>query len=304
MADRRSISGAPARTRRLPLLTAAGFLFPSYLGYVIFVIGPIIAVFYLSLTKYDAFSAPRVVGLQNFAQLLVDKRLITVLINTAAFTVLSVALNLVLGLGLAILLDRRLPRIVKSILRSAYFFPTLVATVYVTLIWQYLYQQDTGVINYYLTGLGAPRIPWISSANWSLLSVVILDVWKNVGFSMLVFLAGLQNIPRDYYEAASVDGAGRWNLFRHITLPLITPTIFFLSVVNTISAIQVFDAPTVLTKGGPGDSSRTLVMYLYEKGFKGFDFGYASAISVALLVVMAVFTMIQFRASRTWVHYD
>jgi multiple sugar transport system permease protein len=290
--------------RRRSILVAAGFLLPSYLGYLVFVVGPMFAVFLLSVTKYDAFSAPQPVGLDNFAKLLSDRRLLTVFANTAVFAVLSVGLTLSLGLALAVLLNQQMPRVVRHFFRSAYFFPTLVATVYVTLIWQYLFQRDTGAINYYLTELGGPAIPWISSANFSLLSVVILDVWKNVGFSMLVLLAGLQNIPGDYYEAAAVDGAGRWSLFRHITLPLVTPTLFFLLVINMISAFQVFDAPMVLTDGGPGDSSRTLVMYVYEKGFKAFNFGYASAVSVVLLLVMSTFTLVQFRISRAWVHYE
>lgn len=290
--------------RRRSLAAAAAFLLPSYLGYLVFVIGPIIAVFLFSFTEYDAFSPPSPIGLDNFATLLQDRRLVTAFGNTLLFAGLSVTLNLGLGLCLALLLNRRMPRVMKHFFRSVYFFPTLVATVYVTLIWQYLYQRDTGAINYYLGEIGVGPVPWISSAQMSLLSVVLLDVWKNVGFAMLVFLAGLQNIPSDYYEAAEVDGAGRWALFRHITLPLITPTLFFLLVINIISAFQVFDAPTVLTKGGPGDSSMTLVMYIYERGFKAFDFGYASAVSVVLLVVMATFTLVQFRASRSWVHYD
>ena len=290
--------------RRRSVLSAAGFLLPSYLGYLIFVIGPIIAVFFFSFTKYDAFSAPRPTGIDNFVKLLGDGRLYRAFGNTVVFAALSVALNLSLGLGLAVLLNRKTPRTMKHFFRSVYFFPTLVATVYVTLIWQYLYQRDTGAINYYLGQLGIGPVPWMSSADMSLFSVVILDVWKNVGFAMLVFLAGLQNIPSDYYEAAEVDGAGRVALFRHITLPLITPTLFFLLIINFISAFQVFDAPTVLTKGGPGDSSLTLVMYIYERGFKAFDFGYASAVSVLLLAVMATFTLIQFRVSRSWVNYD
>jgi multiple sugar transport system permease protein len=212
-------------------------------------------------------------------------------------------LNVGIGLILAVLLNRHIPGPLKYLFRSAYFFPVLVALVYSSIVWSFLYQKDTGIINYYLSLLNVAPIPWLSNRQWVLPSIIIMDVWRNTGFAMLVFLAGLQNIPVDYYEAAQLDGANRWHLFRHITLPLISPTLFFNLIIYMIGALQVFDSVIVLTKGGPGDASRSLVMYIYENAFQFFEMGYASAIAITLFVIIVIMTLIQFRLGRTWVHY-
>lgn len=284
----------------------AGYLFilPIYIGFILFILGPILAAAGISLTRFDILSGSDFIGLENFRRMLADTRLRTVYGNTFVFTVFAVFFNTALGLILAVLLNSRLPNVLRNLFRSIFFFPLLVAHTYIATIWQFLYQRDTGIINYYLGFLNIDPIPWLSSAQWVMTSVIIMDVWKNAGFAMLIFLAGLQNIPRDYYEAAELDGATNIQKFWRITLPLLSPTIFFVLVIFMIGALQVFDTIIVLTGGGPGDASRSIVMYIYELAFQRFDMGYASAVSMTLFGVIMVLTLVQFVMGRRWVHYE
>jgi multiple sugar transport system permease protein len=284
----------------------AGYLFilPTFIGYTAFVLGPVFAAIGLSFTDYDGITSAHRNGLANYRELVHDPRLHTVYRNTFVFTIFAVFFNLAIGLGLAVLLNRAMPRSLRYLYRAVFFFPILVAHVYIAIIWQFLYSTDLGVINYYLGYIGLGPYPWLSSEQWAMPSVIIMDVWKNAGFAMLVFLAGLQNIPEVYYEAAALDGAGAWRKFRNITLPLLSPTMFLLFVIFSIGALQVFDSIIVLTMGGPGDATRSVVMYLREMAFESFRMGYASAVAMTLLVVIMCLTLIQFRLSRRWVHYD
>ena len=283
-----------------------GFLFilPTYLGFAIFVLGPVVAVAGMSFTKYDVLGGSAFTGLTNYYRLLSDERLRTVYANTFVFTIFAVFFNVSIGLALALLLNRRLPQLLRNFFRSVYFFPLLIAHTYVAVIWQFLYQRDTGVINYYFSLLGIGPVSWLGSSTWVMPSVIIMDVWKNTGFAMIIFLAGLQGIPKDYYEAARLDGAKTVQLFLRITFPLLTPTIFFVLVIFMIGAIQVFDTIIVLTGGGPGDASKSVVIYIYEQAFQNFDLGYASTVAMTLFVVIFAFTLLQFLFGRRWVHYE
>jgi multiple sugar transport system permease protein len=202
------------------------------------------------------------------------------------------------------MLNRRLPTLIRNLYRSVFFFPVLIAHTYIAVIWRFLYQTDTGVINYYLSFLGVDPIPWLSSTQWALAAIIIMDVWKNTGFAMLVFLAGLQGISSEYYEAAQLDGANERQTFFRITIPLLSPTIFFILVIFMIGALQVFDTILVLTSGGPGDSTRSVVLYIYELAFQRFDMGYAASVSMTLFAIILILTIIQFTLSRRWVHYE
>jgi multiple sugar transport system permease protein len=289
---------------RREALAAYLFILPTFIGFLVFIIGPIIAAIFLSFTSYDILTPPQLVGIQNYIKLTIDPRLRTVYANTFFLTILAVTGNNLVGLFLAVLINQKMPAPLRYFFRTAYFFPVLIALAYCAVIWQFMYQKDTGLINYYLGLIGVSPLHWLGNKDLVRPAVIILDVWKNTGFCMLVYLAGLQGIPTEFYEAASIDGANRWVIFRRITLPLITPTLFFLVVINMIGALQMFDSVQVLTAAGPGDSSRTLVMFIYEQAFQNFRMGYASAVALTLFIVIMTLTLIQFRMSRSWVHYE
>jgi multiple sugar transport system permease protein len=286
--------------------TIAGLIFvlPALIGFVTFVVGPMIATMVISLMKYDLFSAPTFIGLKNFERMFVDARLWRVFGNTTFFAVFAVLGNVGLGVVLAVLLNRKMPKALQYVYRAAYFFPSLVGLIFVAVIWQFLFQKDIGIINHYLGKIGISPVSWLSSPQVALISVIILDVWKNVGFAMLIAIAGLQSISTDYYDAARVDGSSGMRTFWQITVPLLSPTILFLVTMNTIGAFKVFESIVVLTNGGPGDATRSLVMYIYEQGFKSFNMGYASAISLLLLGLIVVVTAIQFAFSKRWTFYE
>ncbi|HJO05949.1 MAG TPA: sugar ABC transporter permease, partial [Chloroflexota bacterium] len=224
------------------MLAAYGFILPTFIGYTAFIIGPIIAAIWLSFTEYDIFNPAEPVGLRNYGDLLRDTRFRTVYRNTLYFTVVATSLNLGVGIILAMLVNRRMPGFIAYTYRLAYFFPVLVALVFSAVIWEVLYAKDTGIINYYLNFVGVSDIAWLGDTRTAMLAIIIMDVWKNTGFAMIIILAGLQGIPAVYYEAAKVDGANGLQTFRHITLPMLTPSIFFLIIIFGIGALQVFDS--------------------------------------------------------------
>ena len=280
------------------------FILPTYIGFLIFILYPLIESIRISFLEFSILRDSTYIGLDNYAAMLTDSRLRTVYINTVVFTVLAVFFNAGIGLLLAVMLNRRLPRVIRNLYRSIFFFPVLIAHTYIAVIWRFLYQEDTGVINYYLSFFGVEPIPWLGHVHWAMAAIIIMDVWKNTGFAMLVFLAGLQSIPHEYYEAAQLDGANERQLFTRITIPLLSPSIFFILVIFMIGALQVFDSIIVLTDGGPGDATRSVVMYIYQQAFQRLDFGYAAAVSWTLFLVIMAVTLVQFLVSRRWVHYE
>jgi multiple sugar transport system permease protein len=286
--------------------TIAGYLFlgPAFLALVIFLIAPILASAVLAFMNYDILSPPKWVGLENLTRMLGDNRLLKIYGNTAIFVLGATFFNNLLGLLLAMGVNRRMHGIPRYLLRTAIFFPVLTTTASLALVWQFLLTQDRGVVNYLLMQIGLDPVPWLSSSQWALRSVILYDVWKSVGFLMVLYLAGLQGIPESLYEAAKIDGANQFQLMRHVTLPLITPTAFFAIVISLIGAAQVFDNAWVLTGGGPGDASRLIVLYIYEAGFRRFEMGYASALSLTLFMILILLTLAQFGFSRKWVHYE
>jgi multiple sugar transport system permease protein len=284
-------------------LSAYLFVAPTLSGYLLFVLGPLIAAIVLSFTHYDMMSPPRLVGFSNYARLISDARLAVVYKNTALFAVTAVILTVGIGTLLGVAVNKRLPAFLKYMLRTAYFFPVLVGMIYAAMVWKFLFNRDLGVVNYYLHFFNVPPIPWLTSSAWAIWSVILVYVWKNVGFTMLTTLAGLQNISEELYEAARIDGAKRHTMLFRITIPLLTPIILFNMTITMINTLQEFDSIVALTNGGPGDASRTVVMYIYDKAFRSFDMGYASAIAVTLFVVISIVTLLQLRGSRRWVHY-
>jgi len=303
-------TAAPAASynilKRREAMIAYLFIAPTLIGFLVFVVGPMLIGIGISFYKWNLLTPPVFVGLDNYTRLFSgDPRLGTIYGTTVRLALLVITCNVGLGLFFAILLDRKMPDLLRNFFRLSYFFPFVVSGAAVAIIWTFLFNKDLGPLNYYLRLLGvSERINWLLSSTWSPVAIIITDVWKNVGFYVLVFLGGLQGISRDYYEAAEVDGATGWQQFRSITLPLLTPTILFLLVISVIGALQIFDQPNILTQGGPGDATRTIVMYIYEQGFKFFDMGYASTLALSLFVIILILTIIQFRLSRRWVFYQ
>jgi multiple sugar transport system permease protein len=284
-------------------LPAYLFVAPTLSGYLLFVLGPLIAAIVLSFTHYDMMSPPRLVGFSNYARLISDARLAVVYKNTALFALTAVVLTVGIGTFLGMAVNKRLPAFLKYILRTAYFFPVLVGMIYAAMVWKFLFNRDLGVVNYYLHFFNVPPIPWLTSSAWAIWSVILVYVWKNVGFTMLTTLAGLQNISEELYEAARIDGAKPHTVLFRITIPLLSPVILFNVTITMINTLQEFDSIVALTNGGPGDASRTVVMYIYDKAFRSFDMGYACAIAVTLFAVISIVTLLQLWGSRRWVHY-
>jgi multiple sugar transport system permease protein len=290
--------------RRREALSGYLLILPSYLGFIIFVAGPVLAALFYSFTRFDLLTPPEFIGLDNYERMLGDSRLHRTYGNTFVYVIAAVVGITGFGLLLAVMLNRHLPRTLRYIVRSAYFFPSLVGLVYVSIIFQAMFQFDVGIINYYLGLIGLGPIRWLNSPEGAMMSVIIVDVWRNVGLAMLIFLAALQDVPRDMEEAATVDGANGWQVFRSIQIPVISPAIFFVITITMIGAFQIFESIIVLTGGGPGDASRSVTMYLAQRGFEQFRMGYASAIAMSLLVILVVLTLIMFRLRRRWVFYE
>jgi len=277
---------------------------PSVLALFIFMVLPILASIALVFTNYDLLSPPTFAGWDNITRIFGDKRLGICYRNSLIITIGAVSFNNILGLLLAVGVNRKMPGFLKYFFRTAFFFPVLCTTSSLAMIWGYLLAQDRGIINWMLGQIGLEPVRFLTSTQWAIRSVVMYDVWKSCGYLMVLYLAGLQGIPPSLYEAADIDGASAFQKFRHITLPLITPTAFFALIISSIGAFQIFDNAYVLTDGGPGDASRTIAMYIYEMAFKRYEMGYASAVSMSLLVILLVLTLLQFLGSRKWVNYD
>ena len=286
-------------------MTAYLFTVPSFLGFLFFVLIPVIWVLVISFQNYNAFTGETTfAGLENFKTILFDNRSVAALKNTLWYTVMCSIGNTGLGLVLAVLVDDILPKKISVFFRSIYFFPSLVGLTFVAIIWQAFFQTDAGVINYYQGMIGISKIGWLSDQSFSKIAVWILDMWKNAGMSMLLILAGLQNVDHGLLEAAEIDGANAFQRFRKIIIPVASPQIFFVLIMNVTGALRIYESIYVLTGGGPGDSSRSLVMLIAEKGFTSFNYGEASALSILLLILIAFVTMIQFAGSKRWVHYE
>lgn len=279
------------------------FLAPTVIGLGLFTFLPILASIVLAFFSWDIITPPRFVGLENFADIAADPTIRVSFLNTIGFVVVAVTLQLAVALVLAVLVNTKMPGLLKSFFRSVLFFPLVLSAASVSIIMGYLFNENFGLVNHILNLLGMADVPWLTSTHGAMIVVILVYVWQNFGFSFLLFLGGLSSIPKEVYEAAQVDGATGWKQFWRITFPLVSPTTLVASVMAIISALQIFDQPYVLTRGGPGDSTRTAVMVIYESAFKQLEFGRASAIGIVLTVVIMLVTAIQFRLSRRFVFY-
>jgi multiple sugar transport system permease protein len=280
------------------------FLLPTILGLLIFVVGPMAISFGLSLYKWNVFKPPEFIGLANFERLFSDQRVFISFWNTFRLVFGTVAILEVLAMALALAVRRLANRTFATLLRTSYFLPVLLSGAAVAVTLGYMFHTDFGVINYYLGVIGIPKIPWLTSSDVVLWSIIITTVWRNLGFTFIIYLGGVSNIPTEVLEAADVDGAQGWQRLIKVTLPLLSPTILFATVTDAIKMLQFFDEPFIMTRGGPGDSSRTVVMMMYESAFKNIEFGYGSSIALVLFAVIMLVTGIQFVLSRRWVFYS
>ena len=279
------------------------FLAPTVIGLGLFTFLPILASVVLAFFSWDIITPPRFVGLENFVDIAADPTIRVSFLNTIGFVVVAVTLQLAVALVLAVLVNTRMPGLLKSFFRSVLFFPLVLSAASVSIIMGYLFNENFGLVNHVLNLLGMADVPWLTSTHGAMVVVILVYVWQNFGFSFLLFLGGLSSIPKEVYEAAQVDGATGWKQFWKITFPLVSPTTLVASVMAIISALQIFDQPYVLTRGGPGDSTRTAVMVIYESAFKQLEFGRASAIGIVLTIVIMLVTAVQFRLSRRFVFY-
>ncbi|MFN8592149.1 MAG: sugar ABC transporter permease [Thermomicrobiales bacterium] len=288
--------------RRSDLLWAAVFIAPQLIGLLVFALFPLIFGFALSFMEWDALGTRSWIGLENYRQQLSSPEFRKALVNTIWFTVLTVPT----GLGLALLVALALNRVRGSaVYRAVYFAPVVTSSVAVAVVWQYLLSGQFGVLNAALRGIGIANPPdWLIDTRFVLPAIALMTIWWSLGLNMVIFLAGLQNIPRTVQEAAMVDGASKARVFWDVTLPLLSPTIFFSMVIAVISSFQTFDQVFVLTNGGPLDASRTMVFHIYDLGFRDFTFGASSAAAVLLFIMILAVTLVQFGAQRRWVHYE
>lgn len=276
-------------------------LLPNLLGFLIFTLFPVVAAFLLSFTKYDMMSPIKWIGLGNYFELLNDSTFKQVLINTLYYSVFTVPIGATISLFLAIALDRR-TKLVKFY-RAVYFLPVISSMVAVAMVWQWIYNPEFGLINYLLSLVGIKGPSWLTDTVWAMPAIIVVNIWKGLGFNMLLFLAGLQGISNSYYEAADIEGARWWTKFTRITLPLLSPTTFFVLVMSFISSFQVFDSVFLMTGGGPGRSTSVLVHYLYQNAFQYFRMGYASALAYVLFFLVFLVTLVQLAFQKKWVIY-
>ncbi len=276
-------------------------LLPNLLGFLVFTVFPVVASFVLSFSEWDLLSPMKFVGADNYVKLVSDETFWKVLWNTFYFSLGTVPVGIALALLLAVALNKKIRGV--KLFRAMYFLPVISSTVAVAIVWQWMYNPHFGLLNYILSVFGIEGPLWLTSTTWAMPAVIITSIWKGLGFNMLLFLAGLQGIDAQFYEAAKIDGANSVRQFLHITIPLLSPTTFFVTVMCIISSFQVFDQIHVMTQGGPARSTSVLVHYLYQNAFQYFKMGYASAIAYVLFVIVFVVTMLQFKRTKSWTLY-
>ncbi|MCE7990023.1 MAG: sugar ABC transporter permease [Caldilinea sp. CFX5] len=283
-------------------LEALPYLLPTIIGFLVFILGPVIASFFLGFTEWDLLTPPKWIGLGNYRTMLFDTPLFwKTMSNTLYYTILFIPGGVILPLLVAVIMNQPLRGV--TVYRSVYFLPVVTSTVAVALVWQWLYNPEFGPINYLLKLVGLKGPAWIASPEWAMPALVVMSVWQVVGYNMVIYLAGLQAIPEEYYEAAALDGASRWRQFFHITVPLISPTIFFVLIISLINALQVFEQTYILTQGGPAYATLSIAFYIYQQAFQFFHMGFGAALAYVLFVLILIVTLIQFRIQKRWVFY-
>jgi multiple sugar transport system permease protein len=286
-------------SKHLQPTAAYWFLAPALAVIAVFFFVPVAASLLLSLTDFDIYAVAsrtnlRVVGWANYARLIRDPRFWVALKNTLYFVAVGGPLSVGVSLGTALLLTTKLVRF-KSVFRTLFFLPVVTTLVAVALVWRYVYHPRFGLLNYGLSLLGIGPIDWLGDPRWAMPAIILMAVWKNFGFNMVIFIAGLQNIPERLYEAASIDGASDWRQFRHVTLPMLTPTFVFVALITMIGYCQLFAEPYVMTQGGPADSTLSIVLLMYQEGFRWWNMGYAAAVAFVLFAIILSLSVVAAR---------
>lgn len=298
---KKSIQRNDSKYRKGDLPSAILFLSPTLVIFSTFILFPVFFSFYLSFQKWNMFSGEATyVGLDNYIRMFESAEFWIVLKNTAIYTLGTIPLNMALSLAIAYVLNKKLAG--KKFLRTAFFAPVIISPVAAAVIWRWMYDPNFGLVNYFIGFFGFDAVNWLNEPTAAMFALIIMGVWKTFGINMVLFSAGLQGIPDSYYEAAELDGAGKFAKFWHITIPMLAPTTFFIMIMSMISSFQVFDLVYVLTSGGPLGSTKVLVFYVYEYAFKFFEMGYASAISYFLFALLFVLTMVQIRYMKSKVY--
>lgn len=273
------------------------FVAPALTLIGVFFFLPVAASLLLSFTDFDIYALGRLdrlrfIGLDNYRRLLADPLFWTALRNTLYFVVVGGPLSVLVSLGAALLVNHQLTRF-QGWFRTLLFLPVVTTLVAVAVVWRYLYHPRHGFLNYVLGGVGVPPIDWLGDPNWAMPAIILMAVWKNFGFNMVVFIAGLQSIPRRLYEAAEIDGADGWAQFRFITLPMLAPTFLFVTVITLIGYFQLFAEPYVMTQGGPADSTLSVALLMFQEGFRWWNLGYAAAVAFVLFLIILAGTLVQ-----------
>lgn len=283
--------------------TAYFFLAPAVSAIFLFFFIPVIAAFLISFTDFDIytlgdFSTLRFVGLDNYLNLFKDDLFWTALKNTFYFVIVAGPLSIMISLGAALLLNSKLVRF-KAIFRLSYFLPVVTTLVAVAIVWRFIYHHNFGIMNYFIGFFGIDPIDWLGDPFWAMPSIILMAVWKNFGYNMIIFIAGLQNIPEELYEAANIEGANAWQKFKSITIPMLAPTTIFISIITMIGFFQLFAEPYVMTQGGPLNSTLSIVQYMYQEGFRWWNMGYSASIAFVLFFIIFIGTLIQFKVQKS-----
>lgn len=289
-------------TKWKSIVTTLLFVMPALIPLIIFWIYPICRSIWISFTNWD-FMTPDYdfVFFKNYISIFRDSRFYNALWNTVVFTAGTLVPTIVGGLGLALLLQKDFKG--SGIFKFVLFSPWITPTVAISIVWTWIFQPQDGLANLVLGFFHLPALKWISSSETAMLSVIVVTVWKSLGYAMIFYLSALENVPTEFYEASSLDGAKKWQQFRYITLPSISPTTFFLMIITMVNSLQAYDQIQILTQGGPSGSTRTLLYMYYQLGFQEFSMGEATAVAVVMIIITAGLSLIQFIVSKKWVHY-
>jgi multiple sugar transport system permease protein len=298
MSGRRAPYARSANTR-----AALVFLAPALGAILVFFFLPVVAAFVLSFTDFDIyalgnFDYVRFIGFRNYLRLFEDPTFWLALKNTLYFLVVGGPLSVAVSLGAALLINSKLVKL-KGLFRFVYFTPVVTTLVAVAVVWRFIYHPRFGVLNYVLGLVGISGADWLGDPAWAMPAIIFMAVWKNFGYNMLIFLAGLQNIPETLYEAATIDGAGPWQRFRGVTLPMLAPTTVFITIITMVGYIQLFAEPYVMTQGGPMNSTLSIVLLMYQQGFRWWNMGYSAAIAFVLFAIILIGSLVQMRMRKT-----